>query len=167
MSVDSSNNSEEKWLKTPRRTKGKFNGTVNIRTVWQTYCKNTKPSERLSLKQFMTFMKEFNGQILNELYNGERINLSHKCGYLQIVKRKMSFKSASHLRIDWHTSKQLKKRVYHLNEHRNNYTYRFKWTRGGIHYIAAYTYMPLLKYRRRLANILINQPEIDYPALYE
>lgn len=159
-------NTEEKKLlpfqKVPKRGKGKYN-CKGIMYLWQQYQKANKPEERVTREQFNGFIRDLNTEIMNELFNGNSVKLSHKVGYLTIRKRKMTFSSASHLKIDWEQSKKYNKRIYHLNEHRNNYTYKFQWKKGKIPLMSCYSFIPLRKNNRMLAYILKNKPEIDYP----
>lgn len=92
-------------------------------------------------------------------------------GQIKIEKQKMDIEKLSEnlitgegpkLRIDWHNTKKYNKKIYHLNDNRENHKYQIRWSFSRIPNKKYYSYIPTRKIKRTLASILKNNPEIDY-----
>ena len=86
-----------------------------------------------------------------------------RLGSLFIMKRKPLKWDSGSLRIDYKTSKDLGKVVYHLNEHSDGYKYRFCWSKvkSLVPYKIKYQLIVTRHNKRRLAQIIKNK-ERDY-----
>lgn len=69
----------------------------------------------------------------------------------------------SNFGIDWVKSKELKKKVYILNLHSDQYKYKWFWHRskGNFIYKEIYRFKPLRKYSRELAKV-IKSRQVEY-----
>ena len=87
-----------------------------------------------------------------------------RLGVLRVKKSKMNYKDKNKLKVDWKTSKEANKIVYHLNDHTNGYKFRFWWEkRGPIKNLSVYSFTPIREYKRLLSSILKDKNRtIDY-----
>ena len=72
--------------------------------------------------------------------------------------------STNKLIVDFHQSAKVGKKVYHMNDHRDNHAYRWYWNKylNRLTNGKYYSFTPTRKNKRRLANILKNRKDIDY-----
>ncbi len=111
---------------------------------------------------YTKILKEANIAIVDKiLKESEEIKLPG-VGRVRIRKKKMSFKDTAGLRINWKATKASGVKVYHTNDHRNNYRYRFFWYKQAIKGIKPYAFIPSRENKRKLAKILLNDRSIDY-----
>jgi hypothetical protein len=116
----------------------------------------------ISYKDFIAINEEFYKRIMEEvMYRNATFKLPFRMGYLKIIKRKINFKNK--LAIDWKTTNDIGRKVYHMNDHSGGYKYIFKWIKTNIIAQNKYLYRLVItrKYKRELAK-LIKQGGIDY-----
>lgn len=134
-----------------------------IHDVYNHYKEKVEVGLRKPYKLFAAVLKDMNTCIMNEiLLNSQEIKLPYHLGHLRIKKSKMSFRNKNNLRINWLATKKAGKKIYHTNDHRNNYKYRFLWLKGKHPGGTPYSFIPTRTNKRRLSKILQTQPEIDY-----
>ena len=82
-------------------------------------------------------------------------------GYLKIVKRKIRFEN--NLAVDWKTTNEVGKKVYHMNDHSGGYKYIFKWVKANVIIQNKLLYRLVITrdYKRGLAQ-LIKGKKVDY-----
>ena len=114
-------------------------------------------------------------QIINDMFDlimdkivhkSEQFKLPLNLGYIGIKKKKMNFNyllSKKYLKIDYKSTKDSGVKVYHTNDHTNNFRYRWKWDRSNcrIKGNTAYTFVPT-RWRKREAAQLLKKNLIDY-----
>ncbi len=112
---------------------------------------------------FKAVITDANIEILDKVIK-EAKEMKFLCGIgrLRIKKTKMSFKDTNGLRIDWAATKKANKKVYHTNEHRNNYRYKFQWCKGRIPGVTAYSFIATRTRKRQLAKILKTDKTVEY-----
>lgn len=147
-----------------KRGEGVYKRDFGIKDIYKFYKQSTVKGLQVDYKVFRDICDEFNKAIIDEiLINSEDVKLPVRLGRLRIKKTKMNFTDKNKLRIDWKKSKELKKRIYHMNEHTGGYKYRFFWKKGIIKNITAYAFIPTRTNARRLASILKDEDrELDY-----
>lgn len=150
-------------LVTREGKKGKLKCDYNMQDIYRYYAEQTGPAG-LTKQQHGAFIRDLNEAIINAiLAKPDAIQLMCHCGNLSIKKYQQSFKNPKKLRVDWAASKKAKKRIYHLNEHRNGYKYHFSWERSrNVSNITAYSYVAPRTAWRKLAHILKTDMSIDY-----
>lgn len=82
-------------------------------------------------------------------------------GTVQVVKyRPKSFNERS-LNVDYKSSKEYNKKIYHLNEHSDGYTYRLYWSKVPMTFTDRYKYSLSLvrKLKRELAQLIFNKKD--------
>lgn len=153
-------NEIQPFFKEPKK---RVKADYTLNDIYKFYVSKVDEKLRHKERLFNKFIKELNKELINKvLDNSETIKLSGNLGKVRIKKQKMSFLDASTLRIDWKRTKESNVKVYHLNEHRNGYRYRFYWVKNPMVNISYYSFVPTRANKRRLSNILTTKPEIDY-----
>lgn len=147
-----------------RRASKKFPASYGIRDAYAYYKKEIPAEKRVSEKLFKQIntdlWKLVQKKILEE---SQSVYLPGALGRLWIRKKRMSFAQRSRIPINWKASKQVGKKVYHLNEHRDYHIYKYAWGRfGKVVNISHYVFRAPRDYCRKLSFILQNKPEIDY-----
>ena len=108
---------------------------------------------------------DFNKEIVNLILNDSgTFKLPHRLGELRIQKKKMNFSMINKLKVDWKRTKEEGKRVFHLNDHTDNYRYKWYWRKSKVivKNKSAYSFTPTRKNARELAKILLTTKKIDY-----
>jgi len=116
----------------------------------------------VTYSEFVEITKDFYNRMMEEvMYRNATFKLPFRMGYLNIIKRKVNFKN--NLAIDWKTTNETGKKVYHMNDHTGGYKYLFKWTKTNVLVQNKFLYRLQMtrKYRRLLAK-LIKQDHLDY-----
>jgi len=71
----------------------------------------------------------YKAQMEDVFKKGARIRFPYRMGDLVVIKKRLKNFCKEHLSIDWATSRKLGKRIYHINDHSDNYKYMFKWSK--------------------------------------
>lgn len=161
---------KESYEKDPSRLNSKNRIQVDhgIRDIYKHYKANTIKEMQQPFKVFKTILKELNEGIRDKiLQNSEDIHLPCGLGRIRIKKRKMTFnKEREKLKVDWATSRKLKKTVYHLNDHTNGNRYRWFWYKRTNFFfnqqLKPYAFIPSRENKRALAKILKTEKGRDY-----
>jgi hypothetical protein len=103
--------------------------------------------------------------MIERLYEGIKVRLPFRLGALQIVKKKMYFKTQINKRlgIDWAATNKYGKLIHHTNEHSDKYKFLYSWDRrtSRIKNIQSYRFIPCRTLKRTLAK-LIKEHNKDY-----
>jgi hypothetical protein len=139
-----------------------------------------KSKNPLPYSEYCIILSEFNKLLIHYILNEScEVKLPHHLGYIRVRKYKVNVgkylsNQGSRLPVDWVATKELwetnikakeaKKLVLHMNEHRLGYTYKIFWgkDRANVRNKTGYYLKPARAFKRELANILINNPEIEY-----
>jgi len=144
------------------RGKSKIKVHHTVRTIYDKYKKEIPEEEQVTQKDFLNIMYGFNKAVIHKvLEEAEEVKLPCNMGTVSIKKSKLDVKF-NKLKIDWATTNKIGKIVYHLNEHRNGYKYRIYWKKGKVLNSKYYAFIPTRTFKRSLAYILNNKPEMDY-----
>ena len=147
-----------------KRGDGVYKIDNGCRDIYKFYKKNTIKELQADYKIFRKVCDEYNKALVDKMLdNSSEIKLLVRLGFMRVKKTKMNFADKNTLRIDWQKSKELKKRIYHMNAHTGGYKYRFYWKKGAVKNITAYAFIPTRTNARRLAGILKDEDrELDY-----
>lgn len=107
------------------------------------------------------------------LRTGSKVYLPFGFGSIAVNKKKLKLykeykgKKYVNLRVDWFKTKQLKKKVYHTNEHSDGYNFRWMWfpNDSRLHLTDLYVFKPG-RYPGRTINTYIRNPNFQYKDLY-
>lgn len=110
-------------------------------------------------KQFKDILDKFNEQILNCLLQSSGgFKMPFGLGYVQIVKYKPKSMTPKSLSVDFKSSAEYGKTIYHLNEHSDGYKYRLYWSKVPQTFPDRYKYQLSLvrQNKRQLAQLIFN-----------
>lgn len=115
----------------------------------------------IEYKEFMAITEDYLRAVSEGLLAGKRaFKIPFNLGYIEINKRKVDLSNLK--RIDWKTSVDAGKRIYHLNEHSDGFNYKIEWERvnWNTRNSKLYVFSPTRKMKRTLAQ-LIKEKKID------
>lgn len=149
------------------RGKNKIGPVLSTKDSFKEFNKTQRKDSLLYIdyKKYKSICADFNKEIVNHiLLDSGTLKLPHRLGEIRIQKKKMNFTSKENLKIDWKKTKEIGKRIYHLNDHTNNYRYKWYWTktRAIVKNKSYYSFIPTRANKRTLASILLNTKQIDY-----
>jgi len=93
------------------------------------------------------------------LERSEGFKMPYGLGFIQIGKYKPKTLSPKSLSVDYKSTKEFDKRIYHLNEHSEGYKYRLYWSKIPRTFPDRYKYQLCLvrQNKRRLAQLIFNK----------
>lgn len=134
--------------------------SATIRDMYAQYHKDNKND--VSYNTFKTILNDFNSELKNCLLeSSEGFKMPFGLGYVQIVKYKPKSYTKKSLSIDYKSSAQYGKIIYHLNEHSNGYKYRLYWSKIPQTFPDRYKYQLQLvrQNKRHLAQLIFNHKD--------
>jgi len=149
------------------RGKNKIQVGYTLPNIYSKYIEDVEKNSPydISYTTYIRITTAYIHKLLDRLYDGFKILLPYRLGTLQIVKKKMYFKSqlAKGKGIDWSATNKYGKIIHHLNEHSGGYKYLFYWDRRGskVKNINSYKFIPTRTLKRTLA-LLIKKYKKDY-----
>lgn len=145
-----------------KRSPKKIKIHYGLEDAYDYYLKNTPKEYHVDYKTYKKLCTDFVNIAYDIIfYESEKVNLPKKFGTLSVVKRLTTFSTKKYIPIDFKKSKELGKRVYHFNEHRNGNIYRLHWQVGDAK-IIPYYFKSTRTRNRKLGEILLNRPDIEY-----
>ena len=111
--------------------------------------------------------------ILEHIFNrSEGFKMPYGLGFIQICKYKPKQISEESLSVDYKSSKEFNKKIYHLNEHSDGYKFRLYWSKIPKVFPDRYKYSLSLvrQNKRKLAQLIFNKHDyinIDDIQLYK
>lgn len=154
----------------------RINGALTLSDIYECYKEHILDTKRrktwydVPFKKFSNFLTEANtilsDKIINDAYEH---NLGSRLGVLSIRKKRKVSLDTKHLPINWKLTKELGKKVYHLNEHTNGYRFGWMWDKTGVlKYKYFWKFRPTRKNTRALAKVLNNEYRtIDYLEIHK
>lgn len=136
------------------------NNSFTYRDSYKEYIKTN--GKNIDYSTYKNILYEFSNVILNNLlYKSECITMPYGFGYLCIVKYKPKTLDKNRLSIDYKSSKEFGKIIYHLNEHSDGYKYRLFWSKIPKTFPERYKYQLQLvrKNKRLLAKLIFNNQD--------
>ncbi len=100
--------------------------------------------------------------ILEHVLNAsEGFKMPFGLGLLQVCKYKPKELTSKSLSLDYKTSKEYNKHIYHLNEHSNGYKFRLYWSKIPRTFPDRYKYQLgfVRKNKRYLAQLIFNKQD--------
>ena len=107
-------------------------------------------------------LEEMCNIILEHVLNrSEGFKMPYGLGFIQIGKYKPKGLNSKSLSVDYKTSKDLNKRIYHLNEHSEGYKFRLYWSKIPRTFPDRYKYQLNLvrQNKRKLAQLIFNKTD--------
>jgi hypothetical protein len=120
----------------------------------------------ISYSLYRDIVSLYNKKIYDKLLEGFNVILPYKLGSVQIIKKRMYFKTQQNkkLGIDWENTNKYGKLIHHLNEHSDGYKFLFFWDRYkkmSTPNSKYYKLIPTRTLKRELASI-IKKDKKDY-----
>ena len=106
------------------------------------------------------------------LMRSEGFKMPYGLGFIQIGKYRPKTLNQDSLSVDYKTSAEYNKRIYHLNEHSDGYKFRLYWSKIPRTFPDRYKYQLSLvrQNKRKLAQLIFNKHDyinIDDIQLYK
>lgn len=145
--------------------------SATIIDMYRQYKKDYK--DDVDYKQFKQILDLFNNCVLDCLLeSSEGFKMPFGLGYVQIVKYKPKSMTPKSLSVDYKSSAEYGKTIYHLNEHSDGYKYRLYWSKTPQTFPDRYRYQLQLvrQNKRRLAQLIFNNHDyinIDDIQIYK
>ena len=122
---------------------------------------NTMPIE-VSYFAYKRILDEMCKVILNHILNSsDGFKMPYGLGFIQIGKYRPKSYTNKSLSVDYKASKEIGKRIYHLNEHSDGYKYRLHWSKVPQTFPDRYKYQLCLvrANKRKLAKLIFNKKD--------
>lgn len=113
-----------------QRGKNRIQNAYTITDMYNHYHESVEPGSPYDIdkKVFVALCEDWFKYIADIMIEQSGIvQLPHRLGHIFIDKRKV--KDFNKLAVDWATSKNIGKKVYHLNEHTDGFKYKFTWSK--------------------------------------
>lgn len=152
-------------FKPGKRGKRKLLADHTLIGAYEKYKEMSIPELLVDFKTYKNICKEFNTAVMEDIIKENvPFKMPGRLGTLRICKTKMNYSDKNKLKVDWKTSREAGKVVYHLNDHTNGYRFRFWWEKKGpIQNLAFYSFTPTREYKRLLSSVLKDKNNnIDY-----
>lgn len=139
--------------------------------IYQQWSKET--GLEVPYMRFKRILDKFNENIKDSLLNASEVfKMPYGLGYICVVKYKPKTYTDKSLSVDYKTSKEEGKRIYHLNEHSDGYKYRFYWSKVPQTFPDRYRYQIMLvrANKRQLAQLIFKHKDyinIDDLQIYK
>ena len=95
------------------------------------------------------------------LMRSEGFKMPYGLGFIQIGKYRPKNLNDQSLSVDYKSSKEYSKRIFHLNEHSDGYKYRLYWSKIPRTFPDRYKYQLQLvrQNKRKLAQLIFNKQD--------
>ena len=95
------------------------------------------------------------------LMRSEGFKMPYGLGFIQIGKYRPKNLNDQSLSVDYKSSKEYNKRIFHLNEHSDGYKYRLHWSKIPRTFPDRYKYQLQLvrQNKRKLAQLIFNKQD--------
>ena len=149
-----------------KRSKNNIQDPYTLPDMYEDYIKDIEEDSPyyVSYSEYVGIVTSYYKSLMDDiLEKGKVFKLPYGMGTVSVTKKLLKKFDSLHLPIDWALTKQLGKRVYHINDHTNNYKFRFRWSKKLVHTknIHKYRLVFTRTNKRRLAS-LIKDGGYDY-----
>jgi hypothetical protein len=109
------------------RGKNKIQNVLNLSDMYDEYVKDKEEPYDVDRATFMEICDRYYKESVNKILEGNIMGLSGAIGTIEINKKKRTSMGTNKQFIDWKTTVETGKVIYHLNEHSNGYNYAINW----------------------------------------
>lgn len=131
-------------------------------TISDIYRAYNKINNNVPYLRYKRILDEFNKVVKDEILGRSQLfKMPYGLGSVCIVKYKPKSYTPKSLSVDYKTSKEEGKKIYHLNEHSNGYKYRLYWTKIPRTFPKRYMYQIqfVRDNKRHLAQLIFNKQD--------
>ena len=148
------------------RGKNKIQSPYTLKDTFVFYKNEVEdnPVYEIEYSEYVDIVTEFYKTVMDHiLLKAGTFYMPYGLGDIYVVKAKLKLENIDHKQLDWKTTNEVGKRVYHLNEHSGGYKYLFQWEKfkSRIKKLYIYRFQLTRDNKRRLAQ-LIKSGEYDY-----
>lgn len=132
--------------------------SLTIADIYKSYVK--KYNNDLLYSRFRKILEVFNNELLNSIFeDSDIVKLPYGLGRVGIVKYKPKTLTPKSLSVDYKSTKEYGKKIYHLNEHSDGYKYRLYWSKIPQTFPDRYKYQLSLvrANKRHLAQLIFKK----------
>lgn len=153
------------------RSKNKIQEPYNLSDMYSGYIDSLNSKDKYAVRRqdFIKIAGDFNKRIVDGILGGQVFVMPKKLGWIFIQKWKPKKIRGYFQFIDWKTSVEKSKQIYHENPHTDGYRYKVRWqtknsgsTRGATNYYFKAT----RTFSRALAKILKSAINDYYTRVY-
>lgn len=128
---------------------------------------NEEFPDTIEYKEYRTILLDFFKMMAEGLLlKSEEYKLPCGLGSVRIGKKKPKTYTGKSLAIDFKTTRELGKIVYHLNEHSDGFKYRLYWSKIGLVDRRSWWYrLNMIRYNKRWLAQLIKNKTTDFPEI--
>lgn len=123
---------------------------------------NQENAVEVSYVDFKRILDQMCVLILDCVLNAsDGFKMPYGLGFIQVGKYRPKTYTNTSLSVDYKTSKEIGKQIYHLNEHSNGYKYRLYWSKVPRTFPDRYRYqlMFVRQNKRQLAKLIFNNKD--------
>jgi hypothetical protein len=148
------------------RGPNKIQDPYTLKDIYYFYANEIEGSKiyNIEYSEYVNIVTDFYKDMMDHiLLRAGTFYLTFGLGKISVIKAKLKLENIDHKQLDWKTTNEIGKRVYHLNEHSSGYKYLFEWNKRGskIKKLYLYRFQLTRGNKRRLAQ-LIKSGEYDY-----
>jgi hypothetical protein len=123
-------------------------GISDLCEWYRKFCKQ-RPVKIIEKKTFVAAMDSFNEKFMNQVRDEPNgMFLPKRLGKIQIRKRRNDWNA---LRVDYGHLKKTGELIRHMNDHSDNFFYKYMWVKGIVKNISLYSLVPTRGNKRGLA----------------
>jgi hypothetical protein len=123
-----------------------------LKQIYDFYLSSTKSP--VTYKEFAIICKQHNKLFMEYVLDkAANMRLPFRLGFLRVKKTKMDYK---HMKLDYGTYNKTGQKVYHMNEHSDDFKVRILWEKSKcvIPGKRVYCFQPTRDNKRKLASIM-------------
>ena len=147
------------------RGRNKIQNPYTFRDMYEAYIKEVgnNPLYAIEYSEFVNICGDYYKLVMELVFNGGTYKMPYGLGELKISKRKVKLDHLMPKNMDWKSSAEVGKQVYHLNEHTGGYRYFFHWVKKKNALVNKYLYrLVMTRDNKRTLARLIKSKEQDY-----
>lgn len=134
-----------------------------LEELWKDFNKENKPlAKKIGIRGFYKIIMTSNTKIKEAIIdNPNGVKLPNRLGWLGVLKKKPLMDNVKNLKVDWKRSKDLGYKIYHMNSHSDNFTYKIYWDKKGaiLSNVTLYVFTSCRNLQRDLAKAVFKGKE--------
>lgn len=142
----------------------KYNADYTRIDIYKDYKKNIIKGLQVDQKLHTSIFKDFTLKAREEILVNKSSLVLPFLGTFRIRKYKNYFNNLKHLKVDWANTKKFGVKVYHLNEERGGYYYKWYWDKKAFKNKKIRIFVACRANTRLLAGLLnrYTKNQLDY-----
>ncbi len=152
------------WEKNLSRGKGKYKAELRAKDIYPFFCQRyPKLVETIDQKKHKEILNDYIELSKTNILNGRILDTPIGKIFIQKMKMPVGYlQSKGKLKLDFHTSMKLKKKVFHTNDHTSNFRMQIVWKRPHLFKKNYYSFLPVRGFKRALPALIKSIKNKDY-----